>query len=139
MIPHVFEEVIPEFYKKVSKGDIIVAGRNFGKGSSREHAARLLKLVGVGAVVAKSFAHIFYRNAINIGLPVVIASKVPDVTESGDVIEIDLVNGVVRNVTRGVEEKVKPYPKEILEIIMHGGIVEYIRSRGRLPWSESTG
>jgi 3-isopropylmalate/(R)-2-methylmalate dehydratase small subunit len=135
MIPHVLEDVIPEFYKKVGKGDIIVAGRNFGKGSSREHAPRLLKMVGIGAVVAKSFGFIFYRNSVNIGLPVVKAKVVPDTAEWGDIIEVDLARGIVRDVTKGVEEKVPPYPPEFLEIISEGGIVEYIKKRGGLPWS----
>ena len=139
MVVHVFEEIIPNFYKLVSKGDIIVAGRNFGKGSSREQAPRLLKIVGIGAVVAKSFGHIFYRNAINIGLPVVVAKTIPDVSETGDIIEIDIENGYVRNVTKGVEERVQPYPKEILKIIEYGGIVEYIKRFGELPWQKSIG
>jgi len=134
MAIHVLEEVIPNFYKLVSKGDVIVAGRNFGKGSSREQAPRLLKLVGIGGIVAKSFAHIFYRNAINIGLPVVVAKTIPDVSETGDIIEIDVVNGIVKNVTKGVEESVAPYPKEILEVLENGGIVEYIKRRGGPPW-----
>jgi 3-isopropylmalate/(R)-2-methylmalate dehydratase small subunit len=138
MAVHVLEDVIPNFYKLVSKGDVIVAGKNFGKGSSREQAPRLLKLVGVGAIVAKSFAHIFYRNAINIGLPVVIAKVIPDVSETGDVIEVDVINGIVKNVTKGVEEKVAPYPKEILEILVSGGAIEYIKRWSGLPWSRST-
>jgi 3-isopropylmalate/(R)-2-methylmalate dehydratase small subunit len=138
MAPHLFEEVIPGFYSRVRRGDVIVAGRNFGKGSSREQAARLLKLVGVGAIVAKSFAHIFYRNAINIGLPVVVASQIPDVAETGDVVEVDLERGVVFDVSKGFEEKVKPYPREILELISYGGIVEYINRRGRPPWLGDT-
>lgn len=139
MAVHVLEEVIPGFYKKVSRGDIIVGGKNFGKGSSREQAPRLLKLVGVGAVVAKSFAHIFYRNSINVGLPVIVAKTLPDVSENGDVIEVDVVNGVARNLSKGVEEMVVPYPKVILEVVLSGGLVEYIKRHGGLPWRGSTG
>ncbi|MCS7110624.1 MAG: 3-isopropylmalate dehydratase [Ignisphaera sp.] len=138
MLTHLFEEVIPGFHKLVRPGDIVVAGRNFGKGSSREQAPRLLKMAGIGAVVAKSFAHIFYRNSINIGLPVVISRKVPDVTQNGDVIEINLVEGYVKNITRGVMEPIQPYPKYIGQIVEIGGIVEYIRRYGRPPWQEAT-
>jgi 3-isopropylmalate/(R)-2-methylmalate dehydratase small subunit len=139
MAVHVLEEVIPDFYKLVSRGDVIVGGRNFGKGSSREQAPRLLKLVGIGAVVAKSFAHIFYRNAVNIGLPVVVAKTIPDISETGDVIEINIASGVIRNVSKGVEERVSPYPREILEVLVNGGITEYIKRYGGLPWSRSIG
>ncbi len=134
MLPYVFEEVIPGFHEKVRPGDVIVAGRGFGYGSSREHAPRLLKLAGVGAVLAKSFHRIFYRNAINIGLPVVVVERIPEVTRQGDIIEVDLAAGVARNVTRGVEERFQPLPGRLLEILAAGGIVEYIRKTGRLPW-----
>jgi len=133
MLPYVFEEVIPGFHEKVRPGDVIVAGRGFGYGSSREHAPRLLKLAGVGAVLAKSFHRIFYRNAINIGLPVVVVERIPEVTRQGDIIEVDLAAGVARNVT-GVEERFQPLPERLLEILAAGGIVEYIRKTGRLPW-----
>lgn len=136
MLIHLFEEVIPDFYKLVKPGDILVAGKNFGKGSSREQAPRLLKMAGIGAVVAKSFAHIFYRNSINIGLPVVVASSIPDATQNGDIIEVNLVEGYVRNITRGVVEYVRPYPKFVSRIIEMGGVVEYIRRRGGPPWRE---
>lgn len=138
MLPHVLEEVIPEFYKKVLKGDLIVAGRNFGKGSSREQAPRLLKMVGISAILAKSFAHIFYRNAINIGLPVIVVQKIPNISETGDVIEVDLVDGVARNVTKGVEERFNPFPREIALILEVGGIAEYIRQHGVPPWLRGT-
>ena len=134
MLPYVFEEVIPGFYEKVRPGDVIVAGRGFGYGSSREHAPRLLKLAGIGAVVAKSFHRIFYRNAINIGLPVIVSERIPDVTEQGDTVLVDMERGVVRNETRGVEERFQPPPPVLLEVLRAGGIVEYIRRNGRLPW-----
>lgn len=138
MAIHVLEEVVPGFYEKVLPGDIIVAGRNFGKGSSREHAPRLLKLVGVGAVVAESFAHIFYRNAINVGLPVVVARVIPRCTETGDLVEIDLEGGYVRNITKKMEEKFKPFPPEVLLILTSGGIVKYVKKYGALPWRGAT-
>lgn len=139
MFVHLLEEVIPEFHKLVRPGDIIVAGRNFGKGSSREQAPRLLKMAGVGAVIAKSFAHIFYRNSINIGLPVIIAKTIPDVTQNGDIIEINLVEGYVKNITRNVVEPIHPYPRFIEQLLNAGGIIEYIKRYGRPPWRESTG
>ncbi|MCD6084838.1 MAG: 3-isopropylmalate dehydratase [Desulfurococcales archaeon] len=134
MIPYVFKEVIPGFHEKVREGDVLVAGRNFGMGSSREHAPRLLKLVGVGAVVAESFARIFFRNATNIGLPVITATLVPRITEDGDIISVNLEEGVITNESKDVQERFKPYPKEILEVIRCGGIIEYIRKYGSLPW-----
>jgi len=138
MVPYVLEEVIPGFHTKVKEGDVIVAGRNFGMGSSREHAPRLLKLVGIRAVIAKSFARIFYRNAINIGLPVITANIVPDVTEDGDIIVVDLRNNVIVNESKNMREHFKPFPQEILTIILSGGIVEYLKTHGGLPWSEPT-
>lgn len=134
MIPHVLEEVIPEFYRKISRGDLIVAGKNFGKGSSREQAPRLLKLVGVSVILAKSFAHIFYRNSINIGLPVIVVQKIPDISETGDIIEVDFNKGIVRNLTKNVEEKIPLLPKELAVILEEGGIVEYIKKYGVPPW-----
>jgi len=134
MLPYVLEEVIPGFHRKVREGDVIVAGENFGTGSSREHAPRLLKLAGVGAVVAKSFARIFYRNAVNIGLPVITVRRLPDATSNGDIILIDLIEGLASNLSTGFRERFKPLPKEVLDIIACGGIVEYIRKHGDLPW-----
>lgn len=137
MIPHVFEEVIPEFFKKVKQGDLIVAGKNFGMGSSREHAPRLLKIIGISAILAKSFARIFFRNSINIGLPVITVRNLPNITETGDIIEVDLVKGYALNVTKGYKETFQPLPKEIIDLINEGGIINYIRKYGRLPWGGS--
>ncbi len=137
MLPHLFEEVIPGFYKKVSTGDIIVAGRNFGRGSSREQAPRLIKMAGISAIIAKSFAHIFYRNSINIGLPVIVLQKLPDVTDNGDIIEIDLVNGYAINITKNFQEKFVPYPEEIELILLNNGIINYIRRYGVPPWQRN--
>ena len=139
MLPHLLEEVIPGFSERVRPGDVIVAGKNFGMGSSREHAPRLLKMAGVGAVVARSFARIFYRNAINIGLPVVEAEEIPSITEDGDVIVVDLAEGVVANLSKGVRERFRPFPEEVMEILRAGGIIEYIREHGGFPWQGSTG
>lgn len=131
MMKYVFHDLIPGFPEMVRPGDVIVAGRNFGYGSSREHAARLLKAVGIGAVVASSFARIFYRNAINIGLPVVEADVKAD---QWDLIEVDLKRGIVENKTKALTFRFKPFPKEIMEIIAEGGVEEYFRKRGRFPW-----
>jgi len=139
MLPHVFEEIIPNFYKQVRYGDIIVAGRNFGMGSSREHAPRLLKMIGISAILAKSFARIFFRNAINIGLPVITVNKIPDITEQWDIIEINLLKGIVINLNKSVEERIQPYPKIILKILAEGGIINYIKRYGNLPWGENIG
>ncbi len=139
MLPHLLEEVIPGFSERVRPGDVIVAGKNFGMGSSREHAPRLLKMAGVGAVVARSFARIFYRNAINIGLPVIEADEIPSITEDGDVIVVDLAEGVVANISKGVRERFRPFPEEVMEILRAGGIIEYIREHGGFPWQGSTG
>ena len=134
LLPYVFADVIPGFHEKVRPGDVIVAGKGFGYGSSREHAARLLKLAGIGAVVAESFHRIFYRNAVNVGLPVVEARVIPRVTRQGDTILVDLEEGVIVNETRGVEERFTPPPPFILEVVRAGGLVEYVKRTGRLPW-----
>ena len=125
---HVMEDADPEFMKKFRPGDFIVAGKNFGMGSSREHAPLALKIAGVSAVIAKSFARIFYRNAINVGLPVLIADT--DSIDSGDELEVDLEKGVIVNRTKGEELKVKPIPDFMLKILNEGGLVSYVRKHG---------
>ncbi|MDK2865415.1 MAG: 3-isopropylmalate/(R)-2-methylmalate dehydratase small subunit [Thermotogota bacterium] len=126
---HVLEDAREDFPKLVKPGDIIVAGRNFGLGSSREHAPRIIKLAGVSAVVAKSFARIFYRNAINIGLPLVETDAVDRISE-GDVVEIDLESGRLKNLTTGEEYTFAPLPPFMMEVLKLGGIKEYIRKYG---------
>ena len=113
--------------KKVQKGDIIVAGENFGCGSSREHAPVAIKACGVSCVVAKSFARIFFRNAINIGLPVVDCKGVFDSVNSGDVAEIDTVRGFIQNVKKKKSFDITPFPKFLQKIISAGGLVNYTR------------
>ena len=125
---HVMEDADPDFMKKFRPGDFIVAGKNFGMGSSREHAPLALKIAGVSAVIAKSFARIFYRNAINVGLPVLIADT--DSIDSGDELEVDLEKGVIVNRTKGEELKVKPIPDFMLKILNEGGLVSYVRKHG---------
>jgi len=128
---HVMEDSEhPEFAKEHSKGDIIVAGKNFGCGSSREHAPVAIKYAGVPVVVAKSFARIFYRNAINIGLPIVEAPEdFIDQTEQGDEIEVDLEKGIIKNLTKGLEAKFKPIPPEVAAILNAGGLMKYAKER----------
>ena len=134
MLPYLFADVIPDFYRRVRPGDVIVAGEGFGYGSSREHAARLLKMAGIGAIVAKSFHRIFYRNAINTGLPAVVARRIPDATREGDIIEVRVEEGLVVNVTRGAVERVQQLGEPLLSILKAGGLVEYVRRYRRLPW-----
>jgi 3-isopropylmalate dehydratase small subunit len=121
---HAFEIAAPDFARAVEAGDVIVAGRNFGCGSSREHAPRALIGAGISCVVAKSFARIFYRNAINIGLPVVEADLA---AEKGDMVMIDLARGVVRDETRGREATFKGYPPFVMMLIKKGGLVPYTK------------
>ena len=128
---HVMEDADPDFPNKVRPGDFIVAGKNFGMGSSREHAAIVIKLANVSAVIAKSFARIFFRNAINNGLPVIIADT--DKIDDGDELEVDLEKGTIKDLSKNIEIKIKPLPKTMIEILKAGGIVEYIKKYGRLP------
>ncbi len=123
---HAMEPLIPEFYKR-AKGAVLVAGKNFGMGSSREQAVVALKGAGVKAVVAESFARIFYRNAINQGLPVVEAPGISKEVEDGDEIEIDLERGVVRIPKKGKEIKATKMPPMLLEILKEGGLVPYLK------------
>ena len=122
---HVMEAEDPDFSKKVNKGDMIVAGWNFGCGSSREQAPVAIKTAGVSCVIAKSFARIFYRNAINIGLPVITADF--DVDE-GDIIEVDVEEGTIKNITKDFEVKIKAFDPAMLDILESGGLVnQYLK------------
>lgn len=125
---HACEDVDPEFVSKVRPGDFVVAGRNFGLGSSREHAAIVLKMNGVGAVVAKSFARIFFRNAINIGLPVIITDT--DGIKNGDELEIDLSAGTLRDFTCDKYLTFGKLPAAMLKILDAGGLIPYIKKYG---------
>ena len=125
---HVLEDLDPAFRSRMSKGDIIVAGENFGCGSSREQAPLALKTAGVSAVVATYFARIFYRNAINIGLPVL---EVRDfVAEKGDELEIDLAAGLIRNLTKGASHQASKMPAVMIDILNAGGLVAYLKKNG---------
>ncbi len=124
---HAMEGLDAEFPKKVQAGDIIVAGVNFGCGSSREQAPLALKGAGIAAIVAKSFARIFFRNAINIGLPIFVAPEAVDGTEEGQTLEILPAEGIIRNLDTGKEFTVAPFPEFIQKIIEKGGLAPYIR------------
>lgn len=123
---HVFENVKPEFTKEVKKGDFVVGGENFGCGSSREHAPIALKATGIEAVIAKSYARIFFRNAVNIGLKV-LECKDADKIEEGDEIEVDYSNGKIINKTKNEEYLINPLPDFLKQIMEKGGLVEFYK------------
>jgi len=126
---HVMEDADPDFPNKVKPGDIIVAGKNFGCGSSREHAPIAIKAAGVSAVIAKSFARIFYRNAINIGLPIFESPEAVEGIEEGDIVEINPGTGVIKNITKGKEFKSTPISEDIRKIMEAGGLMEYAKQK----------
>ena len=126
---HVMEDADAHFPGKVKPNDIIVAGDNFGCGSSREHAPIAIKAAGVSAVIAKNFARIFYRNAINIGLPILESPEAADGIKEGDEVEIDLSKGLIRNVTTKKDYKAAPFPPFMQGIIDAGGLIEYTRKK----------
>jgi 3-isopropylmalate/(R)-2-methylmalate dehydratase small subunit len=128
---HCLESIKPDFVSRVSAGDIVVAGKNFGCGSSREHAPLAIKGCGIQAVVAKSFAGIFFRNAINIGLPFLESAEVDDIQE-GDSLEIDLAGGIIKNLTQNKTYSAQAFPEFLQEIIAAGGLINYIKRRYNL-------
>ena len=133
---HCMEDIDPAFAGAVQPGDVIVAGENFGCGSSREHAPLAIKTVGIGCVVACSFARIFYRNAINIGLPILECGAAVEHAETGHRLEVDFEGGRIRNLTTGKDYRAKSYPPFMMELLGAGGLVAYTRQRirsGRLP------
>lgn len=132
---HLMEDLDPDFHKKISHGDFIVAGKNFGCGSSREQAPLAIKSSGISAVIAKSFARIFFRNSINIGLPAIECPEV-DKIESGDELEVDLERGLVMNKDKNLEMKIKPLPQFMLKILKDGGLVAHFRKYEGLSWIE---
>jgi len=129
---HCMEGVDPEFAQKVKPGDIIVAGANFGCGSSREHAPLAIKGAGVSCVIAKTFARIFFRNAINIGLPVLECPAAVEGTEQGQTLEVEPETGTIRNRDTGQTFQAAPYPEFLMDIIEAGGLIEY--TRRELGW-----
>jgi 3-isopropylmalate/(R)-2-methylmalate dehydratase small subunit len=122
---HVLEDADPSFATKVKAGDFVVGGSNFGLGSSREHAPLVIKMAGVSAVLAKSVARIFFRNAINQGLPVLICNT--DLINEGDTLEVDLAAGTVKNLTRGADLTFGKIPPVMLNILNQGGLLPYIK------------
>ena len=125
---HVLEDARTDFASGVKPGDFVVAGKNFGLGSSREHAPTIIRMAGVGAVLAKSFARIFFRNAINVGLPVVIVDT--DQIEEGDELELNLSQGKVTNRSRGKELSFPPLPAIMTKILNDGGLVAHVKKYG---------
>ena len=125
---HCMEDIDSEFTKKVKVGDIMIGGFNFGCGSSREHAPIAIKESGISLVIAKSFARIFYRNSINIGLPILECPEAVDNISEGDVVEADLDAGVIYNRTTGKSFETKPFPDFIQKIISSGGLVEAVKA-----------
>lgn len=125
---HCMEDIDPEFVSRVQKGDIIVGGRNFGCGSSREHAPLAIKASGISCVVAKNFARIFYRNAINIGLAVLECPEAAREAKASDELKIDLSQGEITNLTTGKTYKAAPFPPFMQKIIQAGGLINYTKS-----------
>jgi len=126
---HCLEDLDGEFVERVRPGDVIVAGRNFGCGSSREHAPIAIKATGVGAVIAESFARIFYRNALNIGLPIIESKEAAQGIENGDEIEVDLEGGVIRNLTRKAQYSFPPLTGPAADLVAAGGLRNLVRRR----------
>jgi len=126
---HCMEGIDPDFVKRVKPGDIMMATTNFGCGSSREHAPIAIKASGISCIIAQSFARIFFRNAINIGLPLLECDRAVDETEAGDELEVDLSRGRIKNLTKGLEFEAKPYPDFMAGVIAAGGLVEYTKRR----------
>ncbi len=133
---HAMEDADPDFADKVEKGDVIVAGENFGCGSSREQAPQVLKELGVGAIIAKFFARIFFRNAINVGIPVIESKEIPDETDEGDRLEIDLGAGKLKNIDKGKTYDIDPLPDFLIQILEDGGLVEQYKKKGKFQWEE---
>lgn len=126
---HCMEDIDPEFIQKVQPGDIIVATTNFGCGSSREHAPLAIKGAGVSCVIAKTFARIFYRNAINTGLPILECPAAVEGSEAGQILEVELETGKIHNLDTGQIFQAEPYPEFMMGIIRAGGLIEYTRGR----------
>ena len=126
---HTFESLDPDFAKKVKPGDFVVGGENFGCGSSREHAPIAIKAAGVSCVIAETFARIFYRNAINIGLPIVECAQAAKEIENGDQVEVDFDSGVIKDLTKGTEYQGQAFPEFMQKIIAAEGLVNYINQK----------
>ncbi len=126
---HCMEGVDPKFAKRVKPGDVVVAGKNFGCGSSREHAPIAIKASGVSCVIAESFARIFFRNSINIGLPILESKEASGKIKAGDRVSVDITRGAIRDITRGGTYKVEKYPPFMQRVINSGGLMNYVKKR----------
>ena len=126
---HCMEDIDTDFVNRVQPGDIIMATTNFGCGSSREHAPLAIKAAGISCIIAKSFARIFFRNAINIGLPLLECEEAVNKTEAGDILEVELSAGKIKNLTNGMVFTAKPYPDFMSELISADGLIEYTKKR----------
>ena len=129
MKKHCLEDAIPNFSDVIAVGDILVAGKNFGCGSSREHAPISIKVAGISCVIAESFARIFYRNAINIGLPIITSPEAAKEIKAGDELEVDVAEGLIKNLTQGKEYQGETFPPFIQEIIAKGNLLNYVKSK----------
>lgn len=128
---HCMEDADPTFATKVKVGDIIVGGKNFGCGSSREHAPLAIKAAGVKVVIAESFARIFFRNSLNIGMPILECPEAVSGIEAGDEVEVDLESGIIKNITRGTSFQARPFPPFMQELIKAGGLISYVKEKMR--------
>ena len=126
---HCMEDIDQDFLNRVEPGDIMMSTTNFGCGSSREHAPLAIKASGISCIIAKSFARIFFRNAINIGLPLLECNEAVDKTEAGDNLEVDLASGNIKNLAKGITFTAKPYPDFMAGLISAGGLIEYTKQR----------
>lgn len=126
---HALEDLCDRFRHEVQPGDVVVAGENFGCGSSREHAAICIKAAGASAVVASSFSRIFFRNAINTGLPIVVSPDAVAGIDDGDEVTVDVESGIVRNLTKGTDFTTEPLPDFVMEIVRAGGLIGWVRQR----------
>jgi len=127
---HAMEDERPEFYREVKEGDLLLAGKNFGCGSSREHAPIALKAAGISCIIAKSFARIFYRNSLNLGLPVLESPEASEAIQDGDQVRIDLATGEVFDLTQNRKFSAKPIPDFMQELLNDGGLIPHLRKKG---------
>lgn len=125
---HCMEDIDADFVNKVREGDIIVAGKNFGCGSSREHAPIAIKASGVSCVIAPTFARIFYRNSFNTGLPILECDEAAEKIDAGDEVEVNFITGEIKNITKGETYRAEPFPEFISKIIENGGLVNYVKN-----------
>jgi len=128
---HAMEDERPEFYREVKEGDLLLAGKNFGCGSSREHAPLALKAAGISCIIAKSFARIFYRNSLNLGLPLLESPEASEAIQDGDQVRIDLATGEVFDLTQNRKFLAKPIPDFMQELLNDGGLIPHLRKKGQ--------